>query len=627
MQHLTRSLLEGRISRRAFVSQLAAAGFAAPVAASLSLQSPQSGRSLQGLTGGELMAEFLLDWNVPYVFGLGGSEEVGFLDALADRLKLNYVLALHEGSALSMADGYARASSRTGFVNLHSVAGSAYALGPMVNAFKDRTPLVVTAGRQSTDMRGSEAFLEAVNLHTLPRDYSRWCWDVLSAASIPETLRRAFLIARVPPGGPTFVTFSKDLWETRVERANILPPSRTPVEDGFLPAAEAISRAADLLLKADFPLLIAGREISLYGGAQHLAEIAELLGAPVMLDVPASHSPAVFPTTHPLFAGYFTLEEGFPPQFDLFASWGGTMFTLFSRPRQPLVDPKTTVIHASIDGTQIGRNYPVDLALAGHVGKTLEALAAELGRRGPSGAAIEQRRRTVEQFHRQRRQILQQQARRVWNQFPIAPERLAVELNRLLPSDAIVVSETATSDLYLWRHLDFEQSDAGRKHITSAGGCLGWGLGAAIGAKIGSPERPVALMVGDGSFTFGVQALWSAARYEVPVAVIIWNNNAYQANRRALHGYQGRAAATGKYIGCSLGHPRIQHVEIAKGYGVEAELVDKPSGLEAALKRCFAALESGRPYVLDVHIAPRFPGSDSQWYDSFSVARGQGRQS
>lgn len=110
------------------------------------------------MTGGELNAEVLRDWDTQYVFGLGGSEEVGFLDALVDRVDLHYVLAPHEGSALSIADGYARASGKRGFVNLHSVVGAGYALGPVVNAYKDRTPLVVTVGRQSTNIRGSDAF-------------------------------------------------------------------------------------------------------------------------------------------------------------------------------------------------------------------------------------------------------------------------------------------------------------------------------------------------------------------------------------------------------------------------------------------------------------------------------------
>ena len=215
MKQTAKLILDKQIGRRAFVSRLTQLGVgtaaATRLASSLSAEIPapkggvpapqQAGRIVRDATGGELMAEFLLDWDVDYVFGLGGSEEVGFLDALVDRLSLHYVQALHEGSVMSMADGYARASGRTAFMNLHSVAGTGYALGPMVNAFKDRTPVVITVGRQSTDLRGSNAFLEAVNLSELPSDYTRWTWDLLTAESIPEVLRRAFLLARVPAGG------------------------------------------------------------------------------------------------------------------------------------------------------------------------------------------------------------------------------------------------------------------------------------------------------------------------------------------------------------------------------------------------------------------------------------------
>jgi len=154
-----RALLDGEVSRRTFLHRLASLGIAAASASTIlntllpaqAMAAQGGARRLRGLTGGELMVEFLLDWKVPYVFGLGGSEEVGFLDALVDRDGLHYVLALHEGSAMAMADGFARSSGTTGFVNLHSIAGASYALGPMVNAFKDRTSLVVTVGRQSTD--------------------------------------------------------------------------------------------------------------------------------------------------------------------------------------------------------------------------------------------------------------------------------------------------------------------------------------------------------------------------------------------------------------------------------------------------------------------------------------------
>jgi len=627
-----RALLDGGLSRRSFLSRLAALGVASSGAnAILSALLPANamaangaatgaGRRLRGLTGGELMVEFLRDWKVPYVFGLGGSEEVGFLDALTDADDLHYVLALHEGSAMSMADGYARSSRTTSFVNLHSIAGAANALGPMVNAFKDRTPVVITVGRQGTDTRGSDAFLEAPNLHAMPHEYARWTWDVLRSDSIPETLRRAFLISAVPPGGPSFLTFSKDLWEEKVAEAEVLAPRRSPVSDAIRAQTTVIKALADRLLQADKPLLIAGRELGRYGGTTELVAIAELLGAPVMADVPASHSPIEFPTNHPQYGGLFTLDDNPSAGFDLFWSVGGTMFTQFRKPARPPVAATVEVIHASIEGTRIGRNYPVDLAVTGNVRLTLQALLAELQRRKlPVGKIASRRQLLVAQFST-RRSLLQAAAKKVWNETPIAPERLAVELNDRLDLDATVVTETATSDFFIWQYLDFHQANPGRRHITSAGGVLGWGLGASIGVKMGQPSRQTVLLVGDGSFQFGVQALWSAARYKVPVAVIIWNNQAYQANRLALHRYGGRAAATGKYTGTYLGSPTIDNIRIAHGYGVDGEKVSNPDKLGEAIDRCLQTVESGFPYVLDVSIQPRFPGADSTWFDAFSIA-------
>lgn len=635
MKDAARLLLDGRISRREFVSRVARTGVAATaardVARSLSGETATAaeapGRIVTGLTGGELMAEFLLDWNVPYVFGLAGSEEVGFLDALVDRIKLQYVTGLHEGSVMAMADGYARASGQTAFVNVHSVAGTSFALGLIVNASKDRVPIVVTAGTQGTDVRGTNAFLEAVNLAEIPRDYTRWHWDVLNAETIPDVLRRAFLLAEVPPGGPTFVTFSKDLWEGRVERAEILPRSRTRVDLAVGPSPEAVSRAVDLLVNAQLPVIVAGRELNRFGGAGHLQEIAERLAAPVFADLFASHSPITFPTTHPLFGGFYAEDEAFPRTFDAFWSVGGTMFTIGAPSPQPLVPRGASVIHTSLDGTDVGRNYPVDVPMIASVERSTAAVLDELKGRTLSTSVIDDRRRRMTEYARGRRQKLADQATRVWDASPISVERLASELNRRMDPGAIVVTELISEEQLADAYFDLNQSGGGRLQLTTSGGCLGWGLGAAVGAKIAQPDRQVVALVGDGSFQFGVQALWTTVRYEVPVAIVIWNNNAYQANRKFLHQYGGRAAKTGRYPGCSIDAPEIDHVSICKGYGVEAERVDDPGRLGDALDRCFRNVAGGRPSVVDVRIARRYGGADSTWHDFFSVARGIPRQS
>ena len=636
MKRTARLFLENKIGRRAFMARLGRAGVASAAASRMAgtleagtapPNTEEDGRILRNKTGGELMAEFLLERDARYVFGLGGSEEVGFLDALVDRLELQYVQGLHEGSVMSMADGYARASGETPIVNLHSVAGAGYAFAPMVNAFKDRIPVVLTVGRQATNIRGSNAFLEAVNLHQFPKDFTRWTWDVMAAATIPDVLRRAFLLANVPPGGPTFVTFSKDLWEEPVASARIVPRSRSELSLDVAPDLELVVRAADALLAAEFPIITAGREVSRFGGADELMRIAELVGAPLFKEIHVAHSPHCVPTTHPHFAGMFTEDPSYPKGFDLYWSAGGTMFSLGALPSGPLVPPSATVIHTGFDAAEIGRSYPVDVPMMANVRVAAAQILDELERRNLETTAIQERRQKVVEYHHARREKLDAVAQSKWDQTPIATERLMTEMNRKLDPDAIVVSELVTSEPFLPAYLDIDHTrQKRRRNLTSSGGVLGWGVAAAVGAKIAAPERQVFALIGDGSFQFGVQALWTAVRYEVPIGIVIYNNGQYQANRKFLHAYGRRAAETGKYIGVSLGAPDIDNVSIAKGYSVEGERVADPAKLGDALDRCLDAVADGRPYLLDVEIERQFGGADSDWHDFFSIARGQPRQ-
>ena len=635
MREIARLLLDRRIGRRAFLSRVAQAGVAGAAAskvegalAEASNEAP--GRIVENMTGGEVMAELLLEWNVPCVFGLGGSEEVGFLDALVDRTALHFVTGLHEGSVMSMADGYARASRTVPLVMLHSIAGAGYAFGPMVNAFKDRVPIVVTVGDQSTAVRGSNAFLEAVNLHQFPKDYAQWTWDVLSPESIPDTLRRAFLLARVPPGGPTFVTFSKDMWETPIPRAEILPRSRSEIDLDIAPSEDAVKRAADLLAGAAFPVLTEGKEVNRFGGTDELMEISELLGAPVFKEVYPAHAPMSFPSTHPHYAGMFTTDPHYPKDFDVFWSVGGTMFSLGAHSPHPLVPRTTKVIHSGLDASEIGRSYPVDIAMMANPRVAAREIALELKKRNLKTTAIEERRRKVQEYHLEWRRKLDAEAEKKWDDAPIAVERLMVEVNRALDPDAIAVTELITAEFYLPSYFDIDhrrKESERRRNLTTCGGVLGWGVPAAVGAKIAKPDRQVVALVGDGSLQFGIQALWTASRYEIPIGIIVWNNGEYQANRRYLHAYGRRAAATGKYIGCNLGSPEIDNLSLARGYGVEGERVEDPQTLQAALSRCLRAVADGRSYLLDVKVGRLYGGADSEWYDFFSVAKNQPRVS
>jgi len=641
MFEISRLFLDNKISRRSFITRLTQAGIsvagAATIADSLAAKDqpgalgiaagPEKGRVLENMTGGELMAEFLIDWDVPYVFGLAGSEEVGFLDALVDRVELQYATCLHENAAMAMADGYSRSTGQTTIVQLHSVAGAAYALGQLAGSFRDNVPVVVMAGRQSATFRGHDGFLEAANLHQLPQDYARWTWDLMSAETIPEVMRRAFLLAEAPPGGPTFVTMSKDLQETRVPEAEILPRSRSRVMTDVAPGEAHVQKIADNLLKAELPVLFLGNEAIRYEISAEVAGIAEEIGALVMT---AIRIPTVFPNTHPSYAGQFQDDRSIMPKIDAFWSLGAPMFKTGARPSQPLISRSATVMHTSLVESEVGRNYPVDLAAIASIKSTSAAVLEELRRRKPDSSAIRDRKRWVQEYSANRIRAIEEAARPEWNNVPISGSRLMTELERRMEPDAYIVSEIVTNDVFIRRHVKFDHTqpfDKRRRNFDTVSGILGWGLAASIGVKMGNPEKEVWCLTGDGSLNFGSQALWSAVRYEVPIGIIVFNNGQYQANRHNQNRYKGRMLATGKYIGVNLGHPDISYVKMAETYGMEGERVEKPGALGAALKRSQDAMREGRPYLVDVKVGVWDSGSDSTWYDFFSIARNEPRKS
>lgn len=625
---ITKELLDHRLSRRRFIRVLVSAGVvtsaARSMAASLDAQSPssRSGEVIEA-SGGELMVRSLKSAGVKYIFGLPGTDEVGFVDALVDHPEIQYLLCVHEGPLAAMADGYAKVSGQPAFVNVHTVAGTSNVLGQLVNSSLDGTPIIFTAGNQDSRLRGHGSFLESPHLDSLPHNYTKWGWDVLRADMIPEVMRRAFKVATTPPGGPVFLTFSKDLWKQPKVLAEILPQERFTLPGKLGADFQLINQAALRLVQAKNPLLLAGDEISKYGGRPLLVELAELLAAPVVGELITGHGRINFPTLHPQYLGLFSGQKQLPLEFDVLLNAGGRMFSEFDFDPAPIVSREIYTIHMSVDTTNLARVYPVDVAIVADPETGLTALVERVKAILPSARRAENTRRlavlskirSAQDANRKRR------LEKDWAGRPISPARLAAELNEVIHRNAIVVTETVTSDIFNSDYLDYNNGDPGRTHLASQGGVLGWGIGAACGAKLAAPDREVVLLSGDGSFHFGVQGLWSAARYEIPVLFVIFNNSNYQSNRLGLIKYGGRAVETGKYIGTYLGDPEINHIQVARGYGVDGERVSEPGELKSALQRAVKAVREGKPYVLDVVIKRRFKGAEVSWHEKFSVAK------
>ncbi|MFF4250112.1 thiamine pyrophosphate-binding protein [Streptomyces sp. NPDC001663] len=494
---------------------------------------------------------------VDRVFGNPGTTELPFLAALADAHgSPEYVLGVHEGAVVSMADGYARGTGRPAFVSLHIAAGLANGLIGLLNARRSRTPLVVTAGQQDRRHLQQDPMLSG-DLIGLATPAVKATYDVQHARDLPLALRRAFALAVRPPAGPVFLSVPMDVLgeETEVE-----VPARTPAPPPA-PAA-GLERAAHLLGVAARPVIVAGDGVGREDALGALVRTAEACGAVV------HHQPMAdclnFPTTHPLYAGML------PPrhdairaalaEYDTVLIAGAHAFTPHHYTPGPALPPGLTVVQLDSDPHEIGRNFPAAAGLVGALAPSLHRLGELLRDRVPAHTAKARILRAGER-HTADRDRAESAARAAYSPAPLAPWAAAHAVARGLPPDAVVVEEAITVGLLLRRLVRLDRPGS---YLHTVGGGLGWGIGAAVGRSLAEPGRPVVAVLGDGCTLFGLQGLWSAARQAVPVLFVVMSNGAY----RTLQDTYEATGGTGVCPGTDLG--QLDFTQAARFFGVDA---------------------------------------------------------
>lgn len=549
-------------------------------------------------SGSDVLLEALADEGVRHVFGNPGTTELPLVDALAGRAEPVYVLALQEATAVAMADGYARLTRRPSLVNLHTVAGLANGLGNLANAAAAGTPMVVTAGQQDRRHLIAEPLLSG-DLAGLAHSLVKWSHEVRTLGELGVAVRRAFRLAAAPPTGPVFLGIPMDVLEEVGEA--FLPP-RSEVDDA--PTGGSLATLADLLADAERPGLVVGNELAWSDGLDAAAALAETLGAPVH-GQPLS-SLLVFPPQHPLWrgplpfdvAGINAVLEG----YDRVLVLGADAFLVYPyAPGQP-VPEGVELLQVHADPAKLGRTHAVRLGVLGDPARCAAELASLLTERVPE----ERRRRAVAESEAWRGEALAKLAGRVQEArrtTPLGPAAAVQAVLSRLPADAILVDESITAGLFT-RAL-FQGSDPA-SYLWSGAGALGWGVAAALGAKLAAPERPVVCIVGDGSFLYTPQALWTAGRYGLPVLTVVLDNREYRILKHGLDRMQGAAARSGSYVGMDLGDPGVDFVALAASMGVASRLVEDADELERATD---AALAAGAPQLLHVPVSGHRPGS------------------
>ena len=454
------------------------------------------------LSGKQAFLEILAQEGVDRIFGNPGTTELPLMDGLVRRPDIRYVLALQESIVIAMADGYAQAGRRLGVASVHTSPGLGNAMGMLYDAMKSGAPLLVTAGQHDQAMNLTEPILWS-DLPPVARPYVKWSYEITRLEDLPRAVRRAAKTALAHPTGPVFLSLPVDVLNAERE-VDLLQSTRiAPRLRGDLAAVEA---AADLLARARRPVLIAGDAVSSSDALGEMAEVAELLGAPVYTEcVPST---CAFPFTHPLYQG--PCPRLGPPirallmPHDLIFSVGGDLFTL-SLPSDVEPMPEgLPLIHMDLDPWEIGKNYPAKVAIQGDPKATLPDLAEALRRRLSPDAVKAAKSRAVEMGKARQAKIaeLRKVASAEAGRTPITPLSLVASVADAVPDDGIVVDESISSGGGLRELL---KSRDPKSFYGLRGGGIGWGLPAALGIKLAQPGRAVVALVGDGSAMYTIQ--------------------------------------------------------------------------------------------------------------------------
>ena len=551
------------------------------------------------MTGRRALIELLRLQGVERIFGNPGTTELPLIDELLSAPDIHYVLALQEAAAMAMADGYAQASGKVGVLSLHAAPGLGNAMGMLYDSKRAGTPIVILAGQHEQSFTLGEPLLWQ-DLPSLARPLVKWAEEVRSLADLPRAMHRAFKTALAPPQGPVFLSIPGDVLMAEGEVQLGSPTRIAPRSRGD---AEAVARAAEFLAQAKNPVLISGGRVARSDALGEVVALADLLGAPVYVDTIQSR--ASFPTSHPLFAGTLgRLPPGIRAKLeahDVLFSICGDLFTLSLPSETEAMPGGLKVLHLDEDGWELGKNYPEDVAILGDAKATLpEITAAVLARLGPGQLKdIEARRQvTLEAIGASRRKLAHTAAPAASG--PIQASSLLALLGRILPADAVVVEESLSSTGRIREQI---ASDDPASFFSMHGGGIGWGISAAVGVKIASPERPVVAVIGDGSALYTCQALWSAAHENLGGLVfLILNNGGYRILKQRVRDMIG-ASHSNRYLAMDIEDPPVGFVDLARGFGVEAHRLQTLPLVVAALRK---ALSADGPVLLDIEIDPSF---------------------
>jgi acetolactate synthase-1/2/3 large subunit len=549
----------------------------------------------------EQLVKYLEARGVEYVFGLCGHTNIAVLSAL-EGSSIRFINTRHEQIAAHAADGYARATRKTGVVLSHLGPGLTNAATGVATAALDSVPMVVIAGDVPSHFYGKHPHQE-INLHAdaaqheVFRPFVKRTWRVDRPDLFPEIIDKAFHLAESGRPGPVLVSVPMDIFSARIDEHlfdRVARNARTyqapSIDDQT--ADEVVSR----LLAAERPLLYVGGGILLANAAEELRQFVEHLSLPVAHSLMGK---GALPDDHAFTLGMTGFwGTRFINEKCRTADWILALGTRFCEadcsswePEYTFAIPPTRLIHIDIDPAEIGRNFPVELGIIADLRSALSALNRAARRLAPSGRKNDALAREIADYRREFRAGNRDAERS--DQFPIRPERILAEIRELLPRDAIITTDVGWNKNGVGQQFPVYEPGS----VLTPGGyaTMGFGAPAAIGAKIGCPERVVVSLVGDGGFGQNPSLLATAFEQDVAVIWVVMNNGAFGTIAGLQKAHFGTTHGTVFEKNGKAYSPDF--AAMARSYGIEGVRVASAEAFRPALEK---ALASGRACVLDV---------------------------
>jgi len=543
------------------------------------------------MTGAKALLSALEKEGVDIVFGLPGGANLPIYDALVDA-NLRHILVRHEQSASHMADGYARIKRKSGVCFATSGPGATNLITGIATAYADSSPVVAVTGQVPVAMIGKDAFQET-DIIGVANPCTKYAFQPRKATEIPESVKKAFYIAESGRPGPVLIDIPKDVQQAS---ADMKFPEFIKVR-GYSPIVDAdlsqIGKAAEILLKAERPIIMAGGGVILSGAFSELQTLAELLLIPV---VTTFKGKGAFPENHPLAMGPIGMHGHAEANKIILEAdcilAVGARFSDRSVGRFDEFGKGMSIVHMDVDPAEIGKNKSVDLAVIGDVKSSLKTLVKMVTKRISN---TNNRGNANNNEWLKRRQELIEYYTDTIKDFPrdLTAKKTLKKLREILPVDAIVTTEVGQCQM--WASLHFDVICPGTFFSSTGLGTMGFGFPASIGAKAAKPEAVVVDIAGDGSFNMTENSLAVSVLDDLPVIVFLMNNYMLGMVAQWQRTFYNR-----RYMGVHQ-HNCPDYVKIADAYGAQGIKVQSMQELDKALR---AAIKTDVATVIDITIDP-----------------------